>query len=262
MKGRARACPSHPPPPSTMAGGGRRLRSAAGVRTHALSRRVKPPEEDGPARAGSSASGATSTAPDERGAAIPPLLPPQQPAADEWLPPLAFLPPGTLQPVPAGWEPWAPSLGTPQRPRSSVFAASAGTIPAPWGPQQTLDAWTAAQAAARVYDSVVDLAAAWHARLATLTDLPEFRTWLRNNPEFKPRLSGFLATARGPRQITALNAPHRDRRHTLLHLSEPGRKAPAQPLWPARPDVGREGKQGGGTRPCSTRASANLPRPR
>ena len=174
------------------------------MRTHALSRRVKPPEEDGPARAGSSASGATSTAPDERGAAIPPLLPPQQPAADEWLPPLAFLPPGTLQPVPAGWEPWAPSLGTPQRPRSSVFAASAGTIPAPWGPQQTLDAWTAAQAAARVYDSVVDLAAAWHARLATLTDLPEFRTWRRNNPEFKPRLSGFLATAQGPRQITAL----------------------------------------------------------
>ena len=62
----------------------------------------------------------------------------------------------------------------------------------------------AEQAAARVNDSVVDLAAAWNARLATLTDLPEFRIWRRKNPEFKLRFSGFLATAQGPRQITAL----------------------------------------------------------
>ena len=36
-------------------------------------------------------------------AAIPPLLPQPQPAADEWLPSLAFLPVGELPPVPSGW---------------------------------------------------------------------------------------------------------------------------------------------------------------
>ena len=49
-----------------------------------------------------------------------------------------------------------------------------------------------------------DLAAALHAQLATLTDLPEFRAWRRSHPEFKPRLSGSLMTAQGPRCITVL----------------------------------------------------------
>ena len=49
-----------------------------------------------------------------------------------------------------------------------------------------------------------DLAAAWHASLATLTAMPTFLEWKRSNPTFKPRLSGFLWTARGPRRVTAL----------------------------------------------------------
>ena len=67
-----------------------------------------------------------------------------------------------------------------------------------------VDDWTAAQDADQVYDSVDDLAAAWHARLATLTDMPEFRAWQRGNPTFKPRLSGYLWTAQGPRRVTVL----------------------------------------------------------
>ena len=49
-----------------------------------------------------------------------------------------------------------------------------------------------------------DLAAALHARLSTLTAMPEYPAWQRSSPEFKPRLSGFLATAQGVRRITVL----------------------------------------------------------
>jgi hypothetical protein len=55
-----------------------------------------------------------------------------------------------------------------------------------------------------VYDSMDKLAAAFHARLATLIEVPEFRAWQRSNPTFKPRLSGLLWTAQGPRRITVL----------------------------------------------------------
>lgn len=72
-----------------------RLRSAAGVGVRSRPRRrAKPPETAGTARAGSSASGATVTAPDVRGAEIPP--PPLRPPATSWLPPQAYLPPGTV----------------------------------------------------------------------------------------------------------------------------------------------------------------------
>ena len=67
-----------------------------------------------------------------------------------------------------------------------------------------LDNWSSAQAADQIYASIEDLAAAWHARVATLTNVPEFRAWQRNNPTFKPQLSGFLWTAQGPRRITVL----------------------------------------------------------
>ena len=40
--------------------------------------------------------------------------------------------------------------------------------------------------------------------MATLTDMPEFPAWLRTNTTFKPRLSGFLGTAQGPRHITVV----------------------------------------------------------
>ena len=153
------------PPTLLPAGGGGRLRSAAGVPFGTRHRRAQPPEEDGPARAGPSASGATTT-PDEGGAVIPPLPPPLRAMADPWLPPLAFLPPGTQAPAPSGWTPWFSSQGTPHRPWHS---STAGLGQPSWGPRQVLDDWTAAQAANKVYASMTDLAAALHARLATLT---------------------------------------------------------------------------------------------
>ncbi len=67
-----------------------------------------------------------------------------------------------------------------------------------------VDAWTAAQEANNVYDSVDGLAAAWHASLAALTAMPEFHAWQRSNPVFKPLLTGSLWTAQGPRRVTAL----------------------------------------------------------
>ena len=67
-----------------------------------------------------------------------------------------------------------------------------------------LDDWAASQAAERVYDSVDDLATALRAQLAALAGSPEWPSWRRGNPEFKPRLSGVLATVQGPRQITVL----------------------------------------------------------
>ena len=67
-----------------------------------------------------------------------------------------------------------------------------------------VDAWTATQDADKVYDSVDSLAAAWHASMAALTAMPEFHTWQRSNPTFKPLLSGSLWTPQGPRRITAL----------------------------------------------------------
>ena len=111
-----------------------------------------------------------------------------------------FLPPGRPPPAPSEWVPWAPSQGMPRRPRHSYDCSRSGS----WDPQRTLDDLTAAQAADRVYDSMDDLAAAFHARLATLTDMPAFRTWERSNPAFKPLLSGFLWTAQGPRRVTVL----------------------------------------------------------
>ncbi len=49
-----------------------------------------------------------------------------------------------------------------------------------------------------------DLAAAFHAQLAALSGAPEFPAWRRDNPTFKPRLSGFLSTAQGTRHVIAL----------------------------------------------------------
>ena len=104
----------------------------------------------------------------ERGAAIPPP-PPLKPTVNEWLPPKAFLPPAPQKPALAGWMPWTSSQGTPHRPRGSGLA---GPGPSAWGPQQVLDNWAAAQAADQIYASIEDFAAAWHARVATLTNVP------------------------------------------------------------------------------------------
>ena len=132
------------------------------------------------------------TAPDERGAALPPHPPPRRLPANEWLPPLDFLPPERRQETKSSWVSWVAPPRPPQRPRD------AGS------PQQSLDSLVATRDADLVYDSMDELAAAFHARLATLIDVPEFRAWQRSNPTFKPRLSGLLWTAQGPRRITVL----------------------------------------------------------
>ena len=67
-----------------------------------------------------------------------------------------------------------------------------------------VDAWTAAHAADLVYDSMDGLAAAWHASMASLTAMPTFHAWQRDNPTFKPQLSGALWTPKGPRRVTVL----------------------------------------------------------
>ena len=67
-----------------------------------------------------------------------------------------------------------------------------------------VDDWTATHDADKVYASVDGLAAAWHASMAALTAMPEFPAWQRDNPSFKPLLSGFLWTPQGPRRVTVL----------------------------------------------------------
>ena len=147
-----------------------------------------------------STAGATSLAPDKRGATLPPPLPPSLPA-DEWLPPLPFRPP-EASPRPArDWAPWAAAQGTAHRPRYSWRAVPG---PGTWDPPMVASEMAAALAADRVYESVDELTAAFHAQLSTLTCIPAFQTWQRGNPAFKPRLSGFLATPRGLRRITVL----------------------------------------------------------
>ena len=59
-------------------------------------------------------------------------------------------------------------------------------------------------AADQVYASVDALAAALHAQLAAIVAAPEFRPWQRLNPDFKPRLSGLIATPQGTRRVTVL----------------------------------------------------------
>jgi hypothetical protein len=133
-------------------------------------------------------------APDERVAALPPHPPQRRLPANEWLPPRDFLPQERLPETTSSWVPWVAPPRPPPRPRDSPAGS----------PQQSLDALAATRDADLIYDSMDKLAAAFHARLATLIEVPEFRAWQRSNPTFKPRLSGLLWTAQGPRRITVL----------------------------------------------------------
>jgi len=136
----------------------------------------------------------------QEGATLPPP-PPRLLPGDEWLPPLPFRPLETPPRPDRTWAPWTAAQGTPHRPR---YSWRAGPGPGSLDPQVVINEMAAALAADRVYDSLDELAAAFHAQLSTLTCLPAFQTWQRGNPAFKPRLSGFLATPRGPRRITVL----------------------------------------------------------
>jgi hypothetical protein len=111
----------------------------------------------------------------------------------------------------------------------------------------------AAQAADRVYASVDVLAAAMRAQLAALAGAAEFRLWVRANPTFKPRLSGFLSTAQGVRQVTILldtGATHcficaRLAAALGLPLSGQPRVAECRRVGPARAALGRDrGRRG------------------
>ena len=145
--------------------------------------------------------------------------PPLKRTVDEWLLPKAFLPPEPQKPALAGWTPWTSSQGTPHRPRGSGLT---GPGPGACGPQQVLHNWSATQAAEQIYASIEDLAAAWHARVAMLTNVPEFRAWQRSNPTFKPQLSGSSGQRRA-RSSSPSCSTRRHRRDALLHLRLPGR---------------------------------------
>ena len=131
---------------------------------------------------------------------------PPQPAlratTAEWLPPRAFLPPDTAPAAARVWTAWDPTQGTTPRPRN---LGRVGAGHEAWDAQTALNDLTAAVAADRVYESVGALAADLRAQLAALEASPEFRPWQRLHPDFKPRLSGLLATMQGPpRRVTVL----------------------------------------------------------
>ena len=66
-----------------------------------------------------------------------------------------------------------------------------------WDAQAALDDLAAANAAGKVYASVDALADAMRAQLAALAGSDRFLPWVRDNPAFKPRLSGLISTAQG-----------------------------------------------------------------
>ena len=139
------------------------------------------------------------TAPDERGAAIPPPLPRRTTAAD-WLPPPAFLPPGWTPAAPSGWTYWDSSQGTAPRPRTLPGASRVS-----WDAQATVDDLVAALDAERVYSTVDELAQAMYTQLATVRAGPAgFLPWVLHSPSFKPRLSGIISTPQGLRRVTIL----------------------------------------------------------
>jgi hypothetical protein len=73
-----------------------------------------------------------------------------------------------------------------------------------WDAQAALDDLAAANAAGKVYASVDALADAMRAQLAALAGSDRFLPWVRDNPAFKPRLSGLISTAQGVRHVTIL----------------------------------------------------------
>ena len=124
-----------------------------------------------------------------------------QPAANEWLPPRGFLPPGSPLPVQPRWAPWDPSAGCSPRPRSG---GRVGACAGSWDARALADGLAAGLAADRVSDSVDELAWAMQAQLAMLAGSPAFPVWSRPDPTFKPLLSGFLASPQGTRRVTVL----------------------------------------------------------
>jgi hypothetical protein len=75
---------------------------------------------------------------------------------------------------------------------------------ASWDAQAALDDIAATFAAGKVYASVDALAQSLRAQLGALAGADEFLPWVRDNPTFKPRLSGLLSTADGVRRVTIL----------------------------------------------------------
>ncbi len=164
--------PDPPPPPHGGAGG--RLRSAAGVSSRSCHRRAKPPEGPEPARARQSASGATSTAPDKRGEALPPP-PPLRPCAAAWLPPPAFLPQGMTTPEPLSWVHWDSSRGDAASAAGLLISGGRGGAVGHAG-----DARRSPCGASGEHRPDA-LAAAMRAQLAVLASDPEFLPWVRDN---------------------------------------------------------------------------------
>ncbi len=103
-----------------------------------------------------------------------------------------------MQQDPSGWSPWDSSQGTQHCPSS--FARCSGPGDAKAAVDDLHAAWTANQ----VHDSIEALAGALQAQLAALAGAAEFLAWQRADPQFKPPLSEFFATATGVRHVTVL----------------------------------------------------------
>ena len=115
------------------------------------------------------------------------------------------------------------------------YAAPVGPDP-DRDPHRQLATWEEAQAVEQVYASIDTLAAAFHAQMAALTATPAFPTWRLENPTYKPRLSGFLATANRP---ASHHCPSGYGSYALLHLIPPasGHSTPPGAIgrtWPVR----------------------------
>ncbi len=122
---------------------------------------------------------------------------------------------------------------------ASAAGFCAGPPPAvdAWDAQAALDDLRVAQAADHVYALVDALADAMRTPLAALAGAAEFRPWVRADPTFKPRLSGFPLDCTGRSERDHSLGHWRD---ALLHLRTPcGGTRPAT-LWPARATLGRD----------------------
>ena len=110
----------------------------------------------------------------------------------EWLPEPQFLPPEYRRTPPWSWHHWERAAG---QPFPSAGVAPPADSP---DPRQALDALRAAHQVEQVYESVEALARALQVQLEG------FRPWRRDGLGAKPKVSGLIMTAMGPRRITLL----------------------------------------------------------
>ena len=200
MKGRAQ----DPPPPSRAP---RRPAAAArkGGGGRCLATNVSPQatQQEGDGSAGARQTGIQGS-PHRR--VTETIFPPPPPtggsleAAQQWLPPARFLPPGMVLAPPQEWQHWDGSTNVARPPTTEERAAVARE----GAPARMVADMLAEQAENRVYESVAALAWALQAQVAAAGGQPAFRPWTRVDPTHKPQVSGLLMTREGLRRVTIL----------------------------------------------------------